>query len=61
MGIDFIPLQIESYELVIKKEDIDKLNFQAVLRIIRSEEFKLELEGIGGYDLNDLGVITAQT
>lgn len=60
-GIDFIPLQTESYELVLKKEDINKPNFQAVLQIIRSEEFKLELEGIGGYDLKDLGRITAET
>ncbi|MBU3175945.1 helix-turn-helix transcriptional regulator [Clostridium estertheticum] len=59
--IDFIPLQTESYELVIKKEDIDKPHFQAVLQIIRSKEFKLELEGIGGYDLKDIGVITAET
>lgn len=60
-GIDFIPLQKESYELVIKKEDIHKPNFEAVLQIIRSEEFRLELEGIGGYDLTDLGKITAET
>ena len=60
-GIAFIPLQPESYELVIKKEDINKPHFQAVLQIIRSMEFKLELEGIGGYDLNDLGKITAET
>jgi len=60
-GIDFIPLQTESYELVIKKEDINKPHFQAVLQIIQSEEFKLELEGIGGYDLKDIGKITAET
>ena len=59
--IEFIPLQTESYDLVIKKEDIDKPHFQAVLEIIRSEEYKLELDGIGGYDLKDLGVITAET
>lgn len=59
--IDFIPLQTESYELVIKKEDIDKPLFQAVIRVLRSKEFKLELEGIVGYDLKDLGVITAET
>jgi len=59
--IDFIPLQTESYELVIKKEDIDKPHFQVVLEILRSREFKLELEGIGGYDLKDLGKITAET
>ena len=60
-GIDFIPLQTESYDLVIKKEDIDKPHFQAVLKILRSDEFKLELEGIGGYDLKDIGKITAET
>jgi len=60
-GIEFIPLQIESYDLVIKKEDIDKPHFQTVLKILRSEEFKLELEGIGGYDLKDIGKIIAET
>jgi putative molybdopterin biosynthesis protein len=60
-GIDFIPLQTESYDLVIKKEDIHKPHFQAIFQIIQSEEFKLELEGIGGYDLKDLGKIIAET
>lgn len=60
-GIDFISLQTESYEMVIKKEDIEKPHFQTVLQILRSDEFKLELEGIGGYDLKDLGKITAET
>lgn len=60
-NIDFIPLQTERYELIIKKQDIDKAPFQAVLEILRSEEFRLELEGIGGYDLADLGKIVAET
>lgn len=59
--IEFIPLQRESYQLVIKKEDIRRPYFEAVLQILRSEEFKLELEGIGGYDLKDLGKIIAET
>ncbi|MCB2293334.1 helix-turn-helix transcriptional regulator [Clostridium algoriphilum] len=59
--IDFIPLQKESYELVIKKENMDKPHFQAVLEILKSQEFRLELEGIGGYDLKALGEITAET
>lgn len=60
-GIDFIPLQQENYELIIKKEDIHKSNFQAVLSVINSEEFKMELEGIGGYVLTDTGKIIAET
>jgi len=59
-NIDFIPLQTERYELVIKKQDIEKAPFQAVLEILRSEEFKLELEGIGGYDLTELGKVVAE-
>ncbi|MDD4239718.1 MAG: helix-turn-helix transcriptional regulator, partial [Desulfotomaculaceae bacterium] len=50
-GIDFVPLQKERYELVMKKEDADKPQFQAVLEIIQSQEFKKELQGLGDYDL----------
>ncbi|MDD7794817.1 helix-turn-helix transcriptional regulator [Clostridium sp. 'White wine YQ'] len=60
-GIDFIPLHKERYEMVIKKEDLNKPHFRAVIEIINSEEFKLELEGIGGYDLSELGKIVAET
>ncbi|MEA4925554.1 MAG: helix-turn-helix transcriptional regulator [Syntrophomonadaceae bacterium] len=60
-GIDFLPMQVERYELVIKKEDINKGPFQAVLEILRSGEFRAELEGIGGYDLKEIGTIVAET
>lgn len=56
--IDYIPLQKERYDLVIRKEDLDKPPFTAVLEIIRSPEFRAELEGLGGYDLQETGKIT---
>ena len=59
-GIDFIPLQKERYELIIKKEDIEKPLFQTVLEIIRSSEFKSELQGLGDYDLTETGLIMAE-
>lgn len=59
-GIDFIPLQKERYELVMKKEDLDKPPFQAVLEIIQSQEFKNELLGLGDYDLTETGRIIAE-
>lgn len=58
--IDFIPMQKERYEMVIKKEDIYKPYFSNVLKILKSTEFKEELEGLGGYDLRELGKITAE-
>jgi len=59
-GIEFVPLQKERYELVIKKEDMDKPQFQTVLEILQSREFKAELQGLGDYDLTELGNIVAK-
>ncbi|MFT8315576.1 MAG: helix-turn-helix transcriptional regulator [Clostridium sp.] len=56
-GIDFIPLQKERYDLVMKKDDLNKLPFEALIDILGSENFKIELEGIGGYDLSETGKI----
>lgn len=58
--IDFIPLQKEQYDLIIKKEDINKPPFQAVLEILNSKEFQMELLGIGGYDISDTGKIISE-
>lgn len=55
--IDFLPLQKEQYDLIIKKEDLKKPIYKEILNIIKSDEFKSDLEGIGGYDLTDLGKI----
>lgn len=56
-NIDFIPLQKERYDLVIKQEDLSNPIYQKIIDIIKSEKFKSELEGIGGYDLKDTGKI----
>ncbi|MDD3365352.1 MAG: helix-turn-helix transcriptional regulator [Syntrophomonas sp.] len=59
-GVDFIPLQKERYELVIKKESMEKPQFQAVMEILQSREFKAELQGLGDYDLTETGRIIAE-
>lgn len=60
-GIDFIPLQKEQYDMIFRKEDMDRPPFQAIMDIIQSEAFRLEIEGIGGYDLAEMGKIIATT
>ncbi|AJA47503.1 hypothetical protein CPAST_c14240 [Clostridium pasteurianum DSM 525 = ATCC 6013] len=59
-NIDFIPLQKERYELVIKKEDMNKPFFKVLMDIINSNNFKMELEGLGGYDLSETGKIVTE-
>ena len=60
-NIEFIPLQKERYDLVIKKSDLNNPVYKSVVDILSSEEFKNELEGLGGYDLKDTGKIVDYT
>jgi putative molybdopterin biosynthesis protein len=60
-GIDFIPIQKEQYDMIMKKEDMNKPGFDAIFEILRSEEFRYELQGLGGYDLTELGKVIAET
>lgn len=57
-NVDFVPLQKERYDLIIKQEYIDTPQIKAILEIINSKEFQLELTGIGGYDISEMGKIT---
>jgi len=60
-GIDFIPLKEESYDLIIKKEDMDKPAYKAILEIIQSLAFKNEIDGLGGYNITDIGKIVGES
>lgn len=59
-GIDFVPLQQESYDLVIKKEDLNQPMYRLAVEVIKSKEFRNALEDMKLYDLSDLGKIIAE-
>lgn len=59
-NIEFIPLQKERYDLVIRKENLNTKEIEILLKIIRSEAFKNEFERIGGYDTSDMGKVAAE-
>lgn len=56
-GIEFIPLQPECYDLIIRKADSGKQPYRRILEIITSDTFKMDLESIGGYDTAETGKI----
>lgn len=58
--IDFVPLSQERYDLVCYKHDLEKSNFQTMLAILRSDQFKDEVAGMGGYDTSRMGEIMAE-
>lgn len=60
-SLDFIPLQKEQYDLVIRKKDAELIQFKALLAVLRSADFRNEVSGMGGYDLIHTGEIMAET
>ena len=57
LGLDFVSLDEERYDLCILREFWDTPYIQRLLAVIATPEFKKEVEGLGGYDLRDCGKI----
>lgn len=56
-GLDFVPICIEEYDLIIPDHAWDTPQTQAMLEVLKSEAFKAKLEAMGGYTLDAPGEI----
>jgi putative molybdopterin biosynthesis protein len=59
-GIDFVPVQKERYDLVLRRSDMDKPYAQAMLNLLHSNAFRNEVNGMGGYDISRMGEIMSE-
>jgi putative molybdopterin biosynthesis protein len=57
LGLDFIPLLPERYDLVVPETTFADPRFQTLLAVIRSREFQEAAAALGGYDLKDCGQV----
>ncbi|HYA03736.1 MAG TPA: substrate-binding domain-containing protein, partial [Syntrophobacteria bacterium] len=57
LGLDFLPVATERYDLVIPAVHFDGLLVQTLLEIIASREFKDQVLALGGYDVRDAGTL----
>ncbi|MGE5312112.1 MAG: substrate-binding domain-containing protein, partial [Nitrospirota bacterium] len=57
LGLDFLPVITERYDLVIPAVHFDVPLVQTLLRIISSEEFKNQVMALGGYDVRETGTL----
>jgi len=57
LGLDFIPIATEEYDLVIPERFWKTEKVQTIYKIINSERFKQAVEKMGGYDTSKTGTI----
>jgi len=58
LGLDFIPVAKERYDLAILKEFFPSEMIQRLVKIIREDgEFKEVVKSLGGYDISDMGKV----
>ena len=55
LKLEFVPLLKERYDLVIPREHYDTDLLAPLLGIIRGEEFRREVDALGGYDTSEMG------
>lgn len=57
LGLDFVFLTTEQYELVIPEENFSLPALQTLVRWLTTDEAKAAIAGLGGYDVSGTGVI----
>ena len=60
LDLDFVPLLTERYDLVIPKEFYEADLLQPIMSLIRSQEFRQEVDALGGYDTATMGEVVAE-
>lgn len=62
LGLDFVPVAKERYDLAIPKELLETPMLKALLKIIREdEEFRKAVLSLGGYDFSEMGKIVFES
>jgi hypothetical protein len=55
-GLEFIPLQLECYDLVLRKKRRGETAFMALLEILSTEEYKRDIARPAGFDVSQPAV-----
>lgn len=58
--LDFIPICIEQYDLLITDKAWETHMIQQLIKVLKSEQFKKRMEELGGYELHQPGEIRKQ-
>lgn len=57
MDLDFVSVGYESYDFLIKEENLKDNKIKKFIDILKSEEFRCEVEKLGGYEFDKIGEV----
>jgi putative molybdopterin biosynthesis protein len=57
LGLDFIPVASERYDLLMLREFFESARGQLLLKVIAADGFKLAVGALGGYDMAKAGTV----
>lgn len=57
MDLDFIPVGKEEYDFLVPIDSLEDIRVKKFIDIIKSKEFKNELENLGGYTYDNIGEV----
>ncbi len=60
MDLDFVPLLSEQYDLVMPREHYESDLLAPLLALVRGDEFKAQVDALGGYDTSTTGAVVAE-
>jgi putative molybdopterin biosynthesis protein len=62
LGLDFVPVTKERYDIAIPEKFIQTYMIQHLLEIIREDaEFRNAVMSLGGYDISDMGKVVFES
>jgi len=57
LKLDFVPVSRERYDLLVLRSFVGSRGYQALLAVLADDEYRREVEALGGYDLSESGKI----
>lgn len=58
LKLDFIPLFVEDYYLLGKRETVERMDVEGIVSVLKSPDFAALVRGIPGYDTSRTGEVT---
>jgi len=60
LGLDFLPLMDERYDLVIPQVFYESDLLRPLLDVLQTADFRSDVEALGGYDVSEMGRVVAE-